>query len=210
MGFKQKVLFISLIVVWGSIFLKCNHFKKILIYFNLDYVKNIFFLILDEGQSFLSKNAENENSDRSDSFRLRQTIRDAYHQVVDDSKEIDVKTSPPNSDSFRVRQTVRDAYHKVVDKNSDQSKSTPATSDSHIVRQTINDVINKVKPSTNDSSSYRIRQTIGDVIHRVVDDKSSENSSSFRIRQTISDSVHRVVDKPAESIKSNDNYLKLL
>ena len=150
----------------------------------------------------MSKNSENENSDRSDSFRLRQTIRDAYHQVVDKSNEIDPKTTPPNSDSFRLRQVVRDTYHKVVDKNLDESKSTKASSDSHVVRQTINEVINIVKPSGDDSSSFRIRQKIGDAVHRVVDDKSSENSSSFRVRQTISESIHRVVDKPAESIKS--------
>ncbi len=162
----------------------------------------IIIYIKVEGQKFLSKGSESENSNKSDSFRIRQTIRDAYHQVVDGSNQVDPsKTTLPISDSLRIRQTIRDTFNKIVDKNSDETV-TKAVSDSHIIRKTVNDIIDKVKPSSDDdSSSFRIRQTIGGVVNRVVDEKSSENSSSFRIRQTISDSIHRVVDKPADSIK---------
>ena len=89
--------------------------------------------------------SNNPNSDSSDSFRIRQTIRETFHKIIDkDNPSNDVsKTTLPNSDGQRVRQAIREAFHRVVGPSPADSSEDLPSSDSRI-RQTIHDTVRRV------------------------------------------------------------------
>ena len=71
-----------------------------------------FFLYLDETFAFLSKNTATEAPiENHGGFRVRQSIREAYHKVVD--KPVEPKSSASPSDSVRIRQSAKGIINNI-------------------------------------------------------------------------------------------------
>ena len=99
---------------------------------------------IDESFAFLSGSSSNDKGDSS-SHRIRETVRSAYHRVVDHKSP-----SSSNNDNSGSSHRVRQAVHRITDKfHHHDDKKEGSSSDS--------------------SNSRRISQTIRDAKHKISD-----------------------------------------
>ena len=123
MNLSNSALVLSLLIVWLSVFIKCN----ILEFFFIHILKLElnFFQFKDEAYEFLShSNIDADPDTESNQYRFRQRISNTFHRIVDPKNQDESDT-----DSTRLRKKIKDGYRNVADKFRKQSTkqaNTPA------------------------------------------------------------------------------------